>query len=120
LQNRQKKHSYAIFPYRNRNRNKFINHIRAPGGHIQLTIMIDTQQQYIKLNIRGEISIIVKNKLLMTILRLISSKDVIKINKKCFLYAETYYMLRFVQIRNNRYENRLIFLLLANTNIVFL
>jgi hypothetical protein len=65
----------------------------------------------------------------MTILRL----DVIKINKKCFLYAETYYMLRFVQIRNNlylyllylfprsginRYENRLIFLLLANTNIV--
>jgi hypothetical protein len=41
-----------------------------------------------------------------------SSKDVIKINKKCFLYAETYYMLRFVQIRNNRYENRLIFLLL--------
>jgi hypothetical protein len=42
---------------------------------------------------------------------------VIKINKKCFLYAETYYMLRFVQIRNNRYENRLIFLLLANTNI---
>jgi hypothetical protein len=32
---------------------------RAPGGHIQITIMIDTQQQYIKLNIRGEISIIV-------------------------------------------------------------
>jgi hypothetical protein len=28
-------------------------------------------------------------------------------------------MLRFVQIRNNRYENRLIFLLLANKNIVF-
>jgi hypothetical protein len=27
-------------------------------------------------------------------------------------------MLRFVQIRNNRYENRLIFLLLANKNIV--
>ena len=48
-----------------------------------------------------------------------SSKDVIKINKKCFVYAETYYMLRFVQIRNNRYENRLIFLLLANKNIVF-
>jgi hypothetical protein len=47
-----------------------------------------------------------------------SSKDVIKIKKKCFLYAETYYMLRFVQIRNNRYENRLIFLLLANKNIV--
>ena len=45
----------------------------------------------------------------MTILRLTSSKDVIKINKKCFLYAETYYMLRFVQIRNNRYENILIF-----------
>jgi hypothetical protein len=42
-----------------RNRNKFINQIRAPGGHIQITIMIDTQQQYIKLNIRGEISIIV-------------------------------------------------------------
>jgi hypothetical protein len=38
---------------------KFINQIRAPGGHIQITIMIDTQQQYIKLNIRGEISIIV-------------------------------------------------------------
>ena len=43
--------------YRNRNRNKFINQIRAPGGHIQITIMIDTQQQYINLNIRGEISI---------------------------------------------------------------
>jgi hypothetical protein len=38
---------------------------------------------------------------------------------KCVLYAETYYMLRFVQIRNNRYENRLIFLLLVNKNIVF-
>ena len=37
----------------NRNRNKFINQIRVPGGHIQITIMIDTQQQYIKLNIRG-------------------------------------------------------------------
>jgi hypothetical protein len=35
----------------------------------------------------------------------------VKIKKKCFLYAETYYMLRFVQIRNNLYENRLIFLL---------
>jgi hypothetical protein len=44
--------------YRNRNRNKFINQISVPGGHIQMTIMIDTQQQYIKLNIRGEISII--------------------------------------------------------------
>ena len=44
---------------RNRNRNKFINQIRTPGGHIQITIMMDTQQQYIKLNIRGEISIIV-------------------------------------------------------------
>jgi hypothetical protein len=33
--------------------------------------MINTQQQYIKLNIRGEISIIVMNKFLMTILRLI-------------------------------------------------
>ena len=48
----------------------------------------------------------------MTNLRLIgrvaSSKDVIKINKKCFVYTETYYMLRFVQIRNNRYENGLI------------
>ena len=53
------------------NRNKFINQIRAPGGHIQITIMIDTQQQYIKNNIRGEISIIVKNKFFMTILRLI-------------------------------------------------
>jgi hypothetical protein len=42
-----------------RNRNKFINQIRAPGGHIQITIMIDTKQQYIKLNIHGEISIIV-------------------------------------------------------------
>ena len=42
-----------------RNRNKFINQIRAPGGHIQLTIMIDTQQQYIKLNIHSEVSIIV-------------------------------------------------------------
>jgi hypothetical protein len=36
--------------YRNRNRNKFINQIKVPGGHIQITIMIDTQQQYIKLN----------------------------------------------------------------------
>ena len=44
---------------------------RPPGGHIQITIMIDTQQQYIKLNIRGEISIIVKNNFFMTILRLI-------------------------------------------------
>ena len=43
----------------------------------------------------------------------------VKINKKCFLYAETYYMLRFAQIRNTRNENRLIFLLLANKNIVF-
>jgi hypothetical protein len=81
---------------------------------MQITIMIDTQRQYIKLNIRGEISIIVKNTFFMSA----SSKDVIKINKKCFLYAETYYMLRLVQIRNNRYKNRLIFLLLANTNIV--
>jgi hypothetical protein len=33
------------FDDRNRNRNKFINQITAPGGHIiQLTIMIDTQQ----------------------------------------------------------------------------
>ena len=39
-------------------RNKFINQIRAPGGHIQLTIMIDTQQQYIKPNIPSEVSII--------------------------------------------------------------
>jgi hypothetical protein len=46
-------------PIRYRNRNKFINQIRAPGGHIQITIMIDTKQQYIKLNIHGEISIIV-------------------------------------------------------------
>ena len=37
----------------------------------QITIMIDTQQQCIKLNIRGEISIMVKNKCVMTILRLI-------------------------------------------------
>ena len=43
----------------------------APGGHIQIIIMIDTQQQYIKLNIRGEISIIMMNKFFMTILRLI-------------------------------------------------
>ena len=49
----------CIFIRSSRNRNKFINQIRAPGGHIQITIMIDTQQQYIKLNIRGEISIIV-------------------------------------------------------------
>ena len=28
-----------------KNGNKFINQIRAPGGHIQITIMIDTQQQ---------------------------------------------------------------------------
>ena len=48
----------AVYRNRNRNRNKFINQIRAPGGHIQLTIMIDTQQ-YIKLNIHSEVSIIV-------------------------------------------------------------
>jgi hypothetical protein len=36
-------------------------HHSAPEGHMQITIMIDTQQQYIKLNIRGEISIIVMN-----------------------------------------------------------
>ena len=48
------------------------------SGHIQITIMIDTQQQYIKLNICGEILnicgeilIIVMNKFFMTILRLI-------------------------------------------------
>jgi len=37
----------CVHKYRNknRNRNKFINQIKAPGGHIQLTIMIDTQQQ---------------------------------------------------------------------------
>ena len=36
----------SLLMYRNRNRNKFINQIRAPGGHIQITIMIDTQLQY--------------------------------------------------------------------------
>ena len=36
--------SYIVF--RNRNRNKCINQMRAPGEHIQITIMIDTQQQY--------------------------------------------------------------------------
>ena len=87
--------------------------------------MIDTQQQYIKLNIRGEISIIVKNKFYYDYSEInhaegsASSKDVIKINKKKILYAETFYMLRFAQIRKNRYENRLIFSLLANKNIVF-
>ena len=39
---------------RKKERKKFINQIRAPGGHIQITIMTDTQQHYIKLNIRGE------------------------------------------------------------------
>ena len=34
------------FWYMNKFMNKFINQIRAPGGHIQITIMIDTQQQY--------------------------------------------------------------------------
>ena len=38
---------------------------------MQITIMIDTQQQYIKLNIRGEISIILMNNFFMTILILI-------------------------------------------------
>ena len=38
---------------------------------IQITIMIDTQQQYIKLNIRSEISIIVMKFFFMTILRFI-------------------------------------------------
>jgi hypothetical protein len=44
----------------------YFNHV-----FLQITIMIDTQQQYIKLNIRGEILIIVMNKFFMTILRLI-------------------------------------------------
>ena len=48
-----------------------ISLLTKSGGHIQITIMIDTQQQYIKLNICGEISIIVMNKFFMTILRLI-------------------------------------------------
>jgi hypothetical protein len=48
-----------------------ISLLTKSGGHIQITIMIDTQQQYIKLNICGEISTIVKNKFFMTILRLI-------------------------------------------------
>jgi hypothetical protein len=47
---------------------------QRPVGHIQITFMINAQQQYIKLNIRGEISIIVKNKFVMTILRLIMQK----------------------------------------------
>ena len=38
-----------------------ISLLTKSGGHIQITIMIDTQQQYIKLNIRSEISIIVMN-----------------------------------------------------------
>jgi hypothetical protein len=48
-----------------------ISLLTKSGGHIQITIMIATQQQYIKLNICGEISIIMKNKFFMTILRLI-------------------------------------------------
>ena len=40
--------------YRNRNRNKFINQIRAPGGHIQITIMIDTQQKIHKEQLVGD------------------------------------------------------------------
>ena len=36
-----------------------ISLLTKSGTHIQITVMIDTQQQYIKLNIRGEISIIV-------------------------------------------------------------
>ena len=52
-------HYDHFVPYADRNRNRFINQIRAPGGHIQIINMIDTQQQYIKLNIRGEIPIIV-------------------------------------------------------------
>jgi hypothetical protein len=47
-----------------------------------------------------------------------SWNDVIKINQKCFLYAETY-MLRFVQIRNNRYENRLIFFTVGEYEILY-
>ena len=39
--------------------------------------------------------------------------------QKMFSLRRDILMLRFVQIRNNRYENRLIFLLLANKNIVF-
>jgi hypothetical protein len=38
--------SFVVYRNRNRNRNKFINEIRAPGGLIQITIIIDTQQQY--------------------------------------------------------------------------
>ena len=61
--------------------------------------MIDTQQQYINLNIRGEISIIVMNKFFMTILRLIRRVHQFErrdYNKQNMLRRDIYYMLRFV------------------------
>jgi hypothetical protein len=59
--------SHIWFPPNNlsphyRNRNKFINQIRASGGHIQITIMIDTQQQYFKLNIPEDTALRRKSK----------------------------------------------------------
>ena len=71
LQNRQKTIRMQFFLIEIEIEISLLTKITAPGGHIQITIMIDTQQQYIKLNIRGEISMIVKNKFFMTILKLI-------------------------------------------------
>ena len=71
LQNRQKTIRMQFFLIEIEIEINLLTKITAPGGHIQITVMIDTQQQYIKLNIRSEISIIVMNKFFMTILRLI-------------------------------------------------
>ena len=71
LQNRQKTIRMQFFLIEIEIEINLLTKITAPGGHIQITIMIDTQQQYIKLNIRGEISIILKNNYFTTILRLI-------------------------------------------------
>ena len=37
----------VFFIQRNRNRNKLINQIRAPGGQIQITNMIDTHVPFV-------------------------------------------------------------------------
>jgi hypothetical protein len=99
LQNRQKNIRMQFFLIEIEIEISLLTKITAPGGHIQITIMIDTQQQYMKLNIRGEISIILKNNYFTTILRLIRRVRQFErreINKKCFLYAETYYMALYI------------------------
>jgi hypothetical protein len=54
----------VFFIQRNRNRNKLINQIRAPGGQIQITNMIDTHVPFVfplKEKVVKNISFISKN-----------------------------------------------------------